>query len=87
MLKALLPSTVGVVFTASSNRRSLPPATLASLAAQLGFDGAEVEPDARAALARARELAGPGGAVVATGSIYLVADLASAPGQRRASAL
>ena len=37
-------------------------------------------PDPRAALARARELAGPDGAVVATGSIYLVADLVSAPG-------
>ncbi len=40
-----------------------------------------------AALARARELAGPGGAVLATGSIYLVADLLAGPGRRRASAL
>jgi dihydrofolate synthase/folylpolyglutamate synthase len=32
---------------------------------------------------RARELAGPDGAVVATGSIYLVADLLSAAGGRR----
>jgi dihydrofolate synthase / folylpolyglutamate synthase len=87
MLRELLPATVQLVFTASANRRSLPPATLASLAAQLGAPVAEVEPDARAALARARELAGPDGAVVATGSIYLIADLASAPGARRASAL
>jgi dihydrofolate synthase/folylpolyglutamate synthase len=87
MLRELIPVTAGLVFTASANRRSLPAATLASLAAQLGAAAAEVEPDARAALARARELAGPGGAVVATGSIYLVADLASAPGTRRASAL
>ncbi len=87
MLRELIPATAGLVFTASANRRSLPPATLASLAAQLGGPPAEVEPDARRALARARELAGPGGAVVATGSIYLVADLASAPGARRASAL
>jgi dihydrofolate synthase/folylpolyglutamate synthase len=87
MLKALLPAVSAFVFTASSNRRSLPPATLASLAAQLGAPAPEVEPDARAALARARDLAGPDGAVVATGSIYLVADLASPPGARRASAL
>ncbi len=87
MLRELIPATAGFVFTASANRRSLPPATLASLAAQLGAPTAEVEPDARRALARARELAGPDGAVVATGSIYLVADLASAPGARRASAL
>jgi dihydrofolate synthase/folylpolyglutamate synthase len=87
MLRELIPATSKLVFTASANRRSLPPATLASLAAQLGAPAAEVEPDARAALARARQLAGPDGAVVATGSIYLVADLASAPGARRASAL
>ena len=87
MLRELIPATSALVFTVSANRRSLPPATLASLAAQLGAPAAEVEPDARAALARARELAGPDGAVVATGSIYLVADLASAPGARRASAL
>src|SRR4051795_7641855 len=73
MLKQLLPAVSSFVFTASSNPRSLPPATLASLAAQLGAPAHEVEPDPRAALARARELAGPGGAVVATGSIYLVA--------------
>ena len=35
----------------------------------------EVVRDPRAALARARELAGAGGVVLATGSIYLVADL------------
>jgi dihydrofolate synthase / folylpolyglutamate synthase len=35
----------------------------------------------------AQELAGEDGAVVATGSIYLVADLLAAPGTRRRSAL
>jgi dihydrofolate synthase/folylpolyglutamate synthase len=87
MLRELIPAASQLVFTVSANRRSLPPATLASLAAQLGAPAAEVEPDARSALARARQLAGPDGAVVATGSIYLIADLASAPGTRRASAL
>ena len=32
-------------------------------------------PDPRGAVERAREIAGPDGAVVATGSIYLIADL------------
>jgi dihydrofolate synthase/folylpolyglutamate synthase len=43
--------------------------------------------DPRAAVARAQELAGPDGAVLATGSIYLVADLLADPARRRASAL
>jgi dihydrofolate synthase/folylpolyglutamate synthase len=90
MLRPLLARARALVLTASSNRRSLPPATLASLAAQLGGVGEgeiEIVADPRAAVARAQELAGPDGAVVATGSIYLVADLLSPPGARRASAL
>jgi dihydrofolate synthase / folylpolyglutamate synthase len=87
MLRTLLPHCAGAVFTAASNRRALPPATLGSLAAQLGGPPAEIEPDPRRAVERARALAGPDGAVVATGSIYLVADLLSPPGARRASAL
>jgi len=87
MLRALLGKCTGVVFTASQNPRSLPPATLASLAEQLGGPPSELVREPHAALARARELAGPEGAVLATGSIYLVADLVGAPGRRRASAL
>jgi dihydrofolate synthase/folylpolyglutamate synthase len=75
------------VFTRSRNPRALPPATLASLAAQLGGPAAEIVSDPRTAVARAQELAGPDGAVLATGSIYLVADLLSDPARRRASAL
>jgi dihydrofolate synthase / folylpolyglutamate synthase len=87
MLRALLPHCSGAVFCASRNPRALPPATLASLAAQLSGPPAEVVADPRAALARARALAGPDGAVLATGSIYLVADLVSGSRERRASAL
>jgi dihydrofolate synthase/folylpolyglutamate synthase len=91
MLSRLLPLCAGAVFTASANPRSLPPATLASLAGQLGARGElAVERDPRRALERARALAGDDGAVVATGSIYLVADLLTAAGvrgARRASAL
>jgi dihydrofolate synthase/folylpolyglutamate synthase len=87
MLRALLAHCEQAVFTASANPRSLPPATLASLAGQLGFARVHIEPDPRAAVERAQVLAGPEGAVVATGSIYLIADLLSPPGARRASAL
>ncbi|CAA9475813.1 MAG: Dihydrofolate synthase @ Folylpolyglutamate synthase [uncultured Solirubrobacteraceae bacterium] len=88
MLRELLEHCEAAVFTSSQNRRALPPATLASLAAQVGWRGEPVlENEPRVALERARALAGPDGAVVATGSIYLVADLLSSPGARRASAL
>jgi len=86
MLSALLERCATFVCTSAPNPRALSPATLASLAAQLGAD-AEIVPEPRAALARAREIAGPDGAVIATGSIYLIADLVSVPGSRRASAL
>jgi dihydrofolate synthase/folylpolyglutamate synthase len=87
MLRALSGKTAGAVFTSSRNPRALPPATLASLAAQVGGPPSEIVSDPHAAVARAQELAGPDGAVLATGSIYLVADLLAEPGRRRASAL
>jgi dihydrofolate synthase/folylpolyglutamate synthase len=90
MLRALLPHVDHVVFTRNQSPRALPPATLASLCAQLdgsGAVGSELETDPRRALARARELAGAGGVVLATGSIYLVADLLAPAGQRSASML
>jgi dihydrofolate synthase/folylpolyglutamate synthase len=87
MLRALIGKCRAMVFTASRNPRALPPATLASLAEQLGGPSTEVVRDPRAAVRRAQELAGPDGAVLATGSIYLVADLVGEAAGRRASAL
>ncbi|HWK27005.1 MAG TPA: cyanophycin synthetase [Solirubrobacter sp.] len=87
MLRALLPRLGAAVFTRAPNPRALPPATLADLADKVGGVRSEIEPDPRRALERARELAGPQGTVLATGSIYLVAELISQPGERRASAL
>ena len=87
MLATLIPKCDALVLTASSNPRALPPPTLQSLASQLGGPGSEVIRDPRAALRRARELAGPEGLVVATGSIYLVADLLRPAGTGRASML
>jgi dihydrofolate synthase / folylpolyglutamate synthase len=87
MLRELAPSFARIVFTRSSHPRSLPPATLMTLCEQLGGPPAEVVGDAHAAVERARELAGPEGAVLATGSIYLIAELHRDVGAERASAL
>ncbi len=75
MLAELLPACDAIVLTSSQNPRALPPPTLQSLARQLDGPPSQLVRDPGAALARARELAGLNGVVVATGSIYLVADL------------
>jgi dihydrofolate synthase/folylpolyglutamate synthase len=88
MLAALLPLCAGAVFTTNANPRALSPATLSSLAGQVGAPPVtRVEADPRRAVALAGELAGPGGVVLATGSIYLVADLKRPDGVGRASTL
>ena len=87
MLEALLPHVNRVIFTRSQNPRSLSPGTLTTLEEKLGGPPAETVADPRAALARARELAGPQGGVVATGSIYLIADLVRDVADARASTL
>ncbi len=87
MLRTLLPHCDGAVFTSSRNPRALPPPTLQSLAGQLGGPPSELVGDPGDAVARARELAGPEGVVVATGSIYLIADLLRPAGRSRVSML
>ena len=87
MLRAILPLTDAAVYTRTSNPRSLPPATLEALAAQLGGPPGECVANPRAALERARALAGPDGAVITTGSIYLIADLVRERSAARASRL
>jgi dihydrofolate synthase/folylpolyglutamate synthase len=87
MLRALLPLCERAVFTRCAHPRSLSPATLDSLAAKLGGPPSETVGDPLEAMSRARELAGPGGAVLATGSIYLVADLVRDEREARASTL
>ncbi len=87
MLAALLPACDQLVLTSSQNPRALPPPTLQSLAGQLHGPPSEIVRDPHAALRRARELAGAGGVVICTGSIYLVADLLAPAGRRRASML
>jgi dihydrofolate synthase/folylpolyglutamate synthase len=87
MLETLLPHFDRVVFTHPTNPRALSPATLVTLAEKLGGPPAETVPEPRAAVGRARELAGPRGAVLATGSIYLIADLVREDADARASTL
>ncbi len=87
MLAGLSSACDGLVLTSSRNPRALPPPTLRSLVSQLGGPDAEIVPEPGRALQRGRELAGPDGLVVATGSIYLIADLLAPAGDRRASSL
>ncbi len=75
MLAALSALGDTLVATASSNTRALPEAELARLGSRW-FTRTEQEPDPAAALAAARTIAGPRGAVLVTGSLYLLADLA-----------
>ena len=86
ILTPLLGLMTEIVFTQVASSRGLPAATLGSLAGQIEPDlPAEIVREPTAGLARARELAGPEGAVVATGSLGLVADLVRAPGTRASS--
>ncbi len=83
MLAELAPHCEELVLTRTGNPRTLPPATLASLARQLGAGPrTRIVPDPHDALEAAREAAGPGGVVLATGSLYLIADLLRPRGVR-----
>ncbi|HWE81590.1 MAG TPA: hypothetical protein VG265_08055, partial [Gaiellaceae bacterium] len=62
------------VATESANRRAIPASELARIAAG-HFPTVESVPDPSRALERARSLAGPDGAVLVTGSLYLLAAL------------
>jgi dihydrofolate synthase/folylpolyglutamate synthase len=93
MLGSLAPLCDALVFCSSHNPRVLPPPTLSSLLEQLAPEitiDHEIVRAPHAALRRARELAGPGGVVIATGSLYLISDLMHEElpgGTRRASML
>jgi dihydrofolate synthase/folylpolyglutamate synthase len=88
ILAELLPHCAGVVLTRAANPRALSPATLETLVKRAGAPRElAIEVDPHRALARARELAGPEGRVLATGSNYLVGDLLAPPGRRAVSML
>jgi dihydrofolate synthase / folylpolyglutamate synthase len=76
MLAALLPRVEQAWFTAPPSSRALSPAALESLARQLGFEASLCEPNPAQALEQAQRWARErGGAVLATGSVYLAGDL------------
>jgi dihydrofolate synthase/folylpolyglutamate synthase len=76
MLAALAAVGDTLVATASSNPRAVPAGELADRARNR-FAAVEVAPDPSEALAIARRLAGEQGAVLVTGSLYLLADLSA----------
>jgi dihydrofolate synthase/folylpolyglutamate synthase len=78
MLSALSVVADAFVATTSSNVRSLPAEDLARRAARW-IDRVEALEDPSRAVIRARELAGADGAVLVTGSLYLLADLFARP--------
>jgi dihydrofolate synthase/folylpolyglutamate synthase len=87
MLSELAPLCDELVFTAAANPRALPPATLQSLCRQLGGPPSRVVADPHEALEITRELAGRDGVALATGTLYLLADLLRGPGAARGSTL
>jgi dihydrofolate synthase / folylpolyglutamate synthase len=74
MLRGLARAGRTLVATESHSARALPADELARRA-RPHFDAVEVHAEPAAALPRARELAGDDGAVLVTGSLYLLADL------------
>ena len=67
-------------------QRAVPAAELTG-SMPVGGPPSHVEPDPHTALALARELAGDDGVALATGSLYLLADLLRPPGAPRGSTL
>jgi dihydrofolate synthase/folylpolyglutamate synthase len=76
MLRSLMGVCERAWFTAPPSERALSPAALQSQARRLGFEETVCEPRPERALEGAREWAAANdGAVLATGSVYLVGDL------------
>ena len=86
MLGALAPLCSDLVLTAARNPRAVGAEQLAG-AAPHGGPAVHVEPAPHAALALARSLTGDEGVVLATGSLYLLADLLRPPDAPRGSVL
>jgi dihydrofolate synthase/folylpolyglutamate synthase len=88
MLAALMPLVARAWFTAPPSSRALSPAALQSLARQLGFTDTACEPKPARAIEQAQRWArAHAGAVLATGSVYLVGDLLGADAHAGAPAV
>jgi dihydrofolate synthase / folylpolyglutamate synthase len=81
ILEQLARAGHSLVATRSSNARALAPQDLAHRA-EAYYEHVEAVDDPGAALERAHELAGPDGAVLVTGSLYLLSDLSRRQAQR-----
>ncbi len=77
MLEALLPHSEHVIVTRSYHPRAAAPYDLADLCAEIGH-GAEIAVDPEKALEQACAQLKPGMGIIATGSIFLVADIREA---------
>ncbi|MEA3396585.1 MAG: folylpolyglutamate synthase/dihydrofolate synthase family protein [Chloroflexota bacterium] len=82
MLRALLPLSEHVVATRSYHPRAASPYTLADHCAELG-QGAEIAINPSRALEQAYRHLQPGRGILATGSIFLVADIRKSWGRKR----
>jgi dihydrofolate synthase/folylpolyglutamate synthase len=69
----LFPLAQRVIITRAENPRSAHPEEIRAAAARISTDLVEAE-TVGSALAKTRELAGPNGTVVVTGSIYVVGE-------------
>ena len=88
-LAAMIPCVSRLVLTQPLNPRALSAEQLAGVALELGVarEDLVVEADPRKALELAKSMTDPRGTVIATGSVHLVGDLVSAPGERVVSSL
>ncbi len=86
MLGDLAPLCSDLVLTTARNPRAVPAQTLAA-SVPSGGPAVHIEPAPHAALALARGLARDEGVVLATGSLYLLADLLRPPDAPRGSVL
>jgi dihydrofolate synthase / folylpolyglutamate synthase len=75
ILHALAPGARACIACESEPTRSMPADEIEALAWACGIETAETSASPAAALARARELAGPAGRIVVTGSLYLAGAL------------
>ncbi len=87
ILATLLPLCDSAIYTRAATSRALPPATLASLADKVDSTPHELIGDPVEAMNRARDIAGRDGAVLATGSLHLIADLVRERAAGRSSSL
>ena len=88
-LAAMIPCVSRLVLTQPLNPRALSAEQLAAVARELGVarEDLVVEADPRKALELAKSITDPEGTVIATGSVHLVGDLVSNPGERVVSSL